>query len=332
MSLAEAWPIDSLDTKSTTRETRSESVDAVRDYLRAIAKQSLLTADEEVELARTIEVGVLAQERLDKGGLSAADSRDLKTLVAQGERARSRFIQANLKLVVSIAKRYTGHSLVLLDLVQEGNLGLIHAVEKYDFKAGFKFSTYATWWIRQSITRALADAGRMIRIPVHTAEKINVINRSKRELFIELGREPSLEEIAEAVSLTPDQVRQLLDYDSQPVSLHTPVGEEDGSELGDLIEDDNIPDPSEVIDVTIRNADVRLALNTLSPREAHILKHRYGFDGTEPMTLDRVGSMLGISQERVRQLEKRALRKLRMFPLEQYARQTAPEPGSPSAA
>ncbi|WP_460947086.1 sigma-70 family RNA polymerase sigma factor [Okibacterium endophyticum] len=294
-------------------------MDAVRDYLRTIAKQDLLTADEEVELAKAIEVGVLAEERLSQGTHSKADERDLRTLVSQGERAKSRFIQANLKLVVSIAKRYTGRSLVLLDLVQEGNLGLIHAVEKYDFKAGFKFSTYATWWIRQSITRALADAGRMIRIPVHTAEKINVINRTKREMFVELGREPSIEEVSEAVSLRPEQVRQLLDYDSQPVSLHTPVGVEDGSELGDLIEDDDTPDPSEIIDVTLRNEDVQMALKTLSAREAHIVRHRYGLDGNEPMTLDRVGAMLGISQERVRQLEKRALRKLRMCKLEHYA-------------
>ena len=299
-------------------ESPTGSVDPVRDYLRAIGRISLLTADDEVDLARRIEVGLFAEERLEAGVDDPALERDLRRLIAEGVRAKSRFIQANLKLVVSIAKRYTGRGLPLLDLVQEGNLGLVRAVEKYDFTTGFKFSTYATWWIRQSISRGLADNARIIRIPVHTVEKMNKLERIRRDLAAELQREPTRSEIANASGLTEAEVERLQGSDHEPVSLQTPVGGEGDGELGELIRDDDCADPSDAAVLTLRTADIDRHVSGLPEREAQILRRRYGLDGEEPMTLDQLGAFLGVTRERVRQIEKRALHKLALPELKQY--------------
>jgi RNA polymerase primary sigma factor len=280
-----------------------------------------LTAEEEVALAQRIEIGVLAGERLDaRPGLTAGQKRELRFLVEEGKRAFERFIEANLRLVVSIAKRYAGRGLAVMDLIQEGNLGLVRAVEKFDYRTGNKFSTYGTWWIRQSILRGIADSARLIRIPVHTVEKIDKLDRIRWDLGGELGRPPTMEEMAVAANLTTAEVHKLRMSDSETVSLTVPVGENDSAELGDLIEDGDTPDPSDRAEMEFRHRDVEERLRELPPRDAMVVRMRFGLDGRMPMTLDEVGDVYGITRERVRQLEKRSLRRLRSPELLEYLR------------
>lgn len=320
---------ESRATTSMPRRTASPgnygtaSTDAFGDYLRRIGKGSLLTAEQEVDLARRIEVGLFAEARLlsdhGVGSRDPADERELAWLVHDGRRAKNQFIEANLRLVVSIAKHYSGRGVPIMDLVQDGNMGLVRAVEKYDFMTGYKFSTYATWWIRQAIHRGMADKSRMIRIPVHTAEKLNKIKRIRRDLTSVLDREPTAREIGEAAQLPVRDVLRLLQYDNEPISLHTPVGDGAG-DMGELIIDDDLPQPDEHATLTLRAADIRYFLDTLPPRERSILRARFGLDGNEPRTLDQIAHIEGVTRERVRQIEKRALALLHVPRLEHYLR------------
>ena len=299
------------------------STDAFGDYLRRIGKGSLLNAEQEVDLARRIEVGLFAEARLlqseSPGTGDSADERELAWLVHDGRRAKNQFIEANLRLVVSIAKHYSGRGVPIMDLVQDGNMGLVRAVEKYDFMTGYKFSTYATWWIRQAIHRGMADKSRMIRIPVHTAEKLNKIKRIRRDLTSVLDRDPTAREIGEAAQLPVRDVLRLLQYDNEPISLHTPVGDGAG-DMAELIIDDDLPQPDEHATLTLRAADIRYFLDTLPPRERSILRARFGLDGNEPRTLDQIAHIEGVTRERVRQIEKRALALLHVPRLEHYLR------------
>ncbi|TFC24613.1 sigma-70 family RNA polymerase sigma factor [Cryobacterium sp. TMT1-3] len=299
------------------------STDAFGDYLRRIGKGSLLNAEQEVDLARRIEVGLFAEARLLKvegaATRDSADARELAWLVHDGRRAKNQFIEANLRLVVSIAKHYSGRGVPIMDLVQDGNMGLVRAVEKYDFMTGYKFSTYATWWIRQAIHRGMADKSRMIRIPVHTAEKLNKIKRIRRDLTSVLDRDPTAREIGEAAQLPVRDVLRLLQYDNEPISLHTPVGDGAG-DMAELIIDDDLPQPDEHATLTLRAADIRYFLDTLPPRERSILRARFGLDGNEPRTLDQIAHIEGVTRERVRQIEKRALALLHVPRLEHYLR------------
>ena len=295
----------SLDATGTT-------TDLVRVYLGEIGKVRLLTAEQEVELARQVEAGVFARERLHNGSRVAKRlRRDLEAVAAAGEAAKRQLVEANLRLVVSIAKRYAGRGLPLLDLVQEGNLGLIRAVEKFDYTRGFKFSTYASWWIRQAVSRAVADQGRTIRIPVHMVETVNRILRTQRSLLQSLGREPTADEIATLVDLPPARVTELRRLALEPVSLHIPVGEEDGSELGDLIEDSETASPAELVSAGLLSVDVEQLLGHLGERERRVVRMRYGLDDGKPRTLEEVGRAIGVTRERVRQIEAKSLAKLR---------------------
>jgi RNA polymerase primary sigma factor len=299
--------------RATARKTEitTGSTDGVHDYLQQIGRYQLLTAEEEIELARRIEVGLFAQERLDTvADIDDESRRELATLAREGAAAHRRFVCSNLKLVVSVAKRYTGRGVPMLDLIQEGNLGLDRAVKKFDYKQGFKFSTYAMWWIRQSITRSMADSARLIRVPVHTMEKINKLARIKRELTVELGRDATVEELAEESGFDAVEVRRLLSVDREPVSLHTPTGDDAASELGDLIEDGDAEQVAEIVSIGVRNDELHRRVEALPKREADILRYRYGLDGTSPMTFEQVGGVLGVSRERVRQIEARALKML----------------------
>ena len=298
------------------------STDAFGDYLRRIGKGTLLNAEQEVDLARRIEVGLFAEARLLRDAdtpRDPADQRELAWLVHDGRRAKNQFIEANLRLVVSIAKHYSGRGVPIMDLVQDGNMGLVRAVEKYDFMTGYKFSTYATWWIRQAIHRGMADKSRMIRIPVHTAEKLNKIKRIRRDLTSVLDRDPTAREIGEAAQLPVRDVLRLLQYDNEPISLHTPVGDGAG-DMAELIIDDDLPQPDEHATLTLRAADIRFFLDTLPPRERSILRARFGLDGNEPRTLDQIAHIEGVTRERVRQIEKRALALLHVPRLEHYLR------------
>jgi RNA polymerase primary sigma factor len=285
--------------------------DVLGEYLSNIGRFPLLEPQDEVELARCIEVGVIAQERLS----SQPDTPDallLRQLISEGARAHDRFVRANLRLVVSIAKRYSGLGLPLMDLVQEGNIGLDRAVKKFDYTKGFKFSTYATWWIRQAITRGLAESARLVRIPVRVAESVSTIRRQHRDLEATLGREPSLEELALASGHPLEKVQQLLDLDRQPVSLSLPLGDDaDGAVLGDLIEDDGDSDVVEIVSGSLRLKALHESLSELPPRDADVLRKRYGLDGNEACTLDELSVEFSISRERVRQIEQRGLRALR---------------------
>jgi RNA polymerase primary sigma factor len=295
------------------------TLDPVRDYLRSIGRTPLLTAAEEVDLAQRIEVGVLADERLTtRTDLDPQTRRELLWLVHDGKRAYDTFIQSNLRLVVSIAKRYTGRGLPLMDVIQEGNLGLVRAVEKFDYTTGNKFSTYATWWIRQSILRGLADTARLIRIPVHTVEKIDKLDRIRRDLNGELGRIPTLNEIASVSNVSAEEIRKLELSQAETVSLAVPVGENENAELGDIIEDDDFPSPLEAAEMTFRHDDLERRLDILPARDARLIRLRYGLDGRKPMTLDEVGELYGITRERVRQLETRCLKRLRCPALHEY--------------
>jgi len=288
------------------------SFDPVRMYLKEIGKVPLLTGPQEVTLAKRIEAGVLAAERLEAdSGLSDEQREGELAVVADGELAKRQLTEANLRLVVSIAKRYVGRGMALLDLVQEGNLGLIRAVEKFDYTKGFKFSTYATWWIRQAITRAIADQARTIRIPVHMVETMNKVLRVKRQMLQELGREPTVEEVAAKVELTPDRVRDIERISLEPVSLETPVGEEDDSSLGDFVEDPSAIAPATAAERARLVADIEEALTELNEREREVVRLRFGLDDGQVRTLEEVGKQFGVTRERIRQIESKTLAKLR---------------------
>ena len=292
---------------------RATTSDLVRIYLREIGRVPLLTAEDEVELAKSIEAGLFAEDILC-GGFpqpGGACSAELEQLTKEGVRAKQRLIEANLRLVVSIAKRYIGRGLVFLDLIQEGNLGLIRAVEKFDYTRGYKFSTYATWWIRQAITRAIADQARTIRVPVHMVETINKLVRVQRRLLQELGREPTDHEVAEEMGVTPDKVREIVKVSQDPVSLETPIGEEEDSHLGDFVEDKEAISPSDAASLTMLHNEVEDILDTLTPRERRVLQLRFGLIDGHQRTLEEVGKRFGVTRERIRQIEAKALRKLR---------------------
>lgn len=297
--------------------------DPVRMYLKEIGKVPLLSADEEIELAQNMEDGAVATEKINvlKGRLDGASEeekaeikQEIKTLqrdVDKGADAKKRIAEANLRLVVSIAKRYVGRGMLFLDLIQEGNLGLIKAVEKFDYKKGYKFSTYATWWIRQAITRAIADQARTIRIPVHMVETINKLIRVSRQLLQELGREPSPEEIAKEMNMPVERVREILKISQEPVSLETPIGEEEDSHLGDFIKDDNVPVPADAAAFTLLKEQLEEVLGTLTEREQKVLTLRFGLEDGRARTLEEVGKEFNVTRERIRQIEAKALRKLR---------------------
>ncbi|KKO82990.1 sigma-70 family RNA polymerase sigma factor [Corynebacterium otitidis] len=289
------------------------SADLVRVYLNGIGKTDLLTADDEVELAKQIEVGLYAEHVLADHDepLTRAKKRDLKVLARQGKKARSHLLEANLRLVVSLAKRYTGRGMPLLDLIQEGNLGLIRAMEKFDYQKGFKFSTYATWWIRQAITRGMADQSRTIRLPVHLVEQVNKLSRLKRELYQSLGREPSNEELAGESGLPEEKVELLLRQSRDPVSLDMPVGADEEAPLGDFIEDAEAADAELSVVATLRHDDIHDVLGSLDQREQDVITLRYGLNDGVPRTLDQIGRKFGLSRERVRQIEREVMKKLR---------------------
>jgi len=293
------------------------STDLVRAYLKEIGKTPLLTAAEEVELSQRIEAGLYAVDKLRRAGggegapLGAAARRDLEWVVRDGDRAKKHLLEANLRLVVSIAKRYLGRGMLFLDLIQEGNVGLIRAVEKFDYTKGFKFSTYATWWIRQAITRAMADQARTIRIPVHMVEQINKLARVQRELLTSLGREATPEEIAVELDLSPERVVEIQGYAREPVSLETSIGDDGDSSLGDFIEDADAPVASEVVSYGLMQEQLSDVLSSLSEREAAVVKLRFGLTDGQPKTLDEIGREFGLTRERIRQIESKTLSKLR---------------------
>ena len=289
------------------------SADLVRVYLNGIGKTALLTAEDEVQLAQTIEVGLYAEHLLENSEepLTRAMKRDLKVLARQGKHARSHLLEANLRLVVSLAKRYTGRGMPLLDLIQEGNLGLIREMEKFDYTKGFKFSTYATWWIRQAITRGMADQSRTIRLPVHLVEQVNKLSRIKRELYQNLGREATNEELAEESGIDESKIELLLRQSRDPVSLDMPVGADEEAPLGDFIEDSEATDAEAAVVASLRHSDIRSVLASLEVREQEVISLRYGLDDGVPRTLDQIGRKFGLSRERVRQIEREVMSKLR---------------------
>ncbi|TFB88355.1 sigma-70 family RNA polymerase sigma factor [Cryobacterium algoricola] len=293
------------------------SADAFGDYLHRIGRVRLLTAADQVDLARRIEVGLLAGEALTAGVSDPELAADLAWLAHDGARAKKMFIESNLRLVVSIAKRYVGRGTPIMDLVQDGNIGLVRAVEKFDFTTGFKFSTYATWWIRQVIYRGMADKSRLIRVPVHTAERLNKVTRVRQDLTSTLDREPTLNELAQKVELPAGEVQRLLSYDSEPLSLSVPIG--DGATgLAELIVDTDHPQPEEYAVLTLRAANLAYFCAALPERECFIIEARFGLNGKDPQTLDQIATREGVSRERIRQLEKRALARLRIPALEGY--------------
>lgn len=289
------------------------TADPVKDYLKQIGKVALLNAEQEVELALRIEAGLFAQEKLahDDGSIDAKLKRELEWVIHDGHRAKNHLLEANLRLVVSLAKRYTGRGMLFLDLIQEGNLGLIRAVEKFDYTKGFKFSTYATWWIRQAITRAMADQARTIRIPVHMVEVINKLARVQRQMLQDLGREPTPEELALELDMTPEKVVEVQKYGREPISLHTPLGEDGDSEFGDLIEDSEAVVPADAVSFTLLQEQLHSVLDTLSEREAGVVAMRFGLTDGQPKTLDEIGKVYGVTRERIRQIESKTMSKLR---------------------
>ncbi|GAA4025283.1 RNA polymerase sigma factor [Allokutzneria multivorans] len=292
------------------------SADSVRAYLKQIGKVALLNAEEEVELAKRIEAGLYAAERLRKAEdenekLAPQLRRDLRWIVRDGERAKNHLLEANLRLVVSLAKRYTGRGMAFLDLIQEGNLGLIRAVEKFDYTKGYKFSTYATWWIRQAITRAMADQARTIRIPVHMVEVINKLGRIQRELLQDLGREPTPEELAKEMDITPEKVLEIQQYAREPISLDQTIGDEGDSQLGDFIEDSEAVVAVDAVSFTLLQDQLQSVLATLSEREAGVVRLRFGLTDGQPRTLDEIGQVYGVTRERIRQIESKTMSKLR---------------------
>jgi len=293
--------------------TAGATADPVKDYLKQIGKVALLNAEQEVELAKRIEAGLFAEEKLasSEGKLEPKLRRELEWIAQDGRRAKNHLLEANLRLVVSLAKRYTGRGMLFLDLIQEGNLGLIRAVEKFDYTKGYKFSTYATWWIRQAITRAMADQARTIRIPVHMVEVINKLARVQRQMLQDLGREPTPEELAKELDMTPEKVVEVQKYGREPISLHTPLGEDGDSEFGDLIEDTDAIAPSDAVAFSLLQEQFKQVLETLSPREAGVIKMRYGLEDGQPKTLDDIGRVYGVTRERIRQIESKTMSKLR---------------------
>jgi RNA polymerase primary sigma factor len=292
------------------------SADSVRAYLKQIGKVALLNAEEEVDLAKRIEAGLYGAERLRQAveaneKLAMQIKRDLGWIVRDGERAKNHLLEANLRLVVSLAKRYTGRGMAFLDLIQEGNLGLIRAVEKFDYTKGYKFSTYATWWIRQAITRAMADQARTIRIPVHMVEVINKLGRIQRELLQDLGREPTPEELAKEMDITPDKVLEIQQYAREPISLDQTIGDEGDSQLGDFIEDSEAVVAVDAVSFTLLQDQLQSVLQTLSEREAGVVKLRFGLTDGQPRTLDEIGQVYGVTRERIRQIESKTMSKLR---------------------
>jgi RNA polymerase primary sigma factor len=288
------------------------TADPVKDYLKQIGKVPLLNAEQEVELAKRIEAGLFAEEKLAESERMNPDSRiDLEWIAEDGRRAKNHLLEANLRLVVSLAKRYTGRGMLFLDLIQEGNLGLIRAVEKFDYTKGYKFSTYATWWIRQAITRAMADQARTIRIPVHMVEVINKLARVQRQMLQDLGREPTPEELAVELDMTPEKVVEVQKYGREPISLHTPLGEDGDSEFGDLIEDSEAIQPGEAVSFTLLQEQLHSVLDTLSEREAGVVSMRFGLTDGQPKTLDEIGKVYGVTRERIRQIESKTMSKLR---------------------
>ncbi|HEU4807962.1 MAG TPA: RNA polymerase sigma factor [Homoserinimonas sp.] len=289
------------------------TADPVKDYLKQIGKVALLNAAEEVELAMRIEAGLFAEDKLanESDKLSPAARRELQWVAKDGQRAKSHLLGANLRLVVSLAKRYTGRGMQFLDLIQEGNLGLIRAVEKFDYTKGFKFSTYATWWIRQAITRAMADQARTIRIPVHMVEVINKLARVQRQMLQDLGREPTPEELSRELDMTPEKVVEVQKYGREPISLHTPLGEDGDSEFGDLIEDTEAVVPADAVGFTMLQKQLESLLDSLSEREAGVIRMRFGLGDGMPKTLDQIGDTFGVTRERIRQIESKTMAKLR---------------------
>ncbi|MFB0833338.1 RNA polymerase sigma factor [Arthrobacter halodurans] len=289
------------------------TADPVKDYLKQIGKVALLNAEQEVDLALRIEAGLYATEKLAAAG-EDMDKRlkwDLEQIVHDGKIAKNHLLEANLRLVVSLAKRYTGRGMLFLDLIQEGNLGLIRAVEKFDYTKGFKFSTYATWWIRQAITRAMADQARTIRIPVHMVEVINKLARVQRQMLQDLGREPTPDELAQELDMTPEKVVEVQKYGREPISLHTPLGEDGDSEFGDLIEDSEAVVPADAVSFTLLQEQLHSVLDTLSEREAGVVAMRFGLTDGQPKTLDEIGKVYGVTRERIRQIESKTMSKLR---------------------
>ncbi|GAA1880614.1 hypothetical protein GCM10009715_28810 [Paeniglutamicibacter psychrophenolicus] len=290
------------------------TADPVKDYLKQIGKVALLNAEQEVDLALRIEAGLFANEKLVADTGNKMDKRlrwDYEQIVHDGKIAKNHLLEANLRLVVSLAKRYTGRGMLFLDLIQEGNLGLIRAVEKFDYTKGFKFSTYATWWIRQAITRAMADQARTIRIPVHMVEVINKLARVQRQMLQDLGREPTPEELAKELDMTPEKVVEVQKYGREPISLHTPLGEDGDSEFGDLIEDSEAVVPADAVSFTLLQEQLHSVLDTLSEREAGVVAMRFGLTDGQPKTLDEIGKVYGVTRERIRQIESKTMSKLR---------------------
>ena len=315
-------PTDTTTMSTTTLMTSRESedldaqgpsADLVRVYLNGIGRTALLTAEQEVDLAKRIEAGVFAAHKLESAKRLTPQRRiDLKMIVRDGNRARNHLLVANLRLVVSLAKRYTGRGMPLLDLIQEGNLGLIRAVEKFDYTKGFKFSTYATWWIRQAISRGMADQGRTIRLPVHLVEQVNKLSRLKRELHQQLGRDATMAELAAESGIPEEKIADLLDHARDPVSLDMPVGSDEEAPLGDFIEDSESTSAEAAVVAGFMHDDINKVLRTLDEREQSVVRLRYGLDDGRPRTLDEIGRVFGISRERVRQIERDSMAKLRV--------------------
>ncbi|WP_255204963.1 RNA polymerase sigma factor [Actinomadura sp. BRA 177] len=307
----EVTEVEAADAPADLDDQSTAMGDSVHTYLKAIGRRQLLTAEQEVDLAKRIEAGLYAEHKLEAGGLSPGLRADLEWVAADGRRAKAHMLEANLRLVVSVAKKYSDRGLSLLDVVQEGNLGLIRAVEKFDYSKGYKFSTYAMWWIRQAIQRGFADSARTIRLPVHVLEMLSKLSRVERDMHQRLGREPTPEELAVELDKSPEQVRELLRTSRQPISLDSTIGEDGETRIGDLIEDTDSPEASELVDRQLMAEQLRRTLDILSPREAKIMAMRFGlYDGT-PRTLDEIGKALGLTRERIRQLEKESLSKLR---------------------
>jgi len=289
------------------------TADPVKDYLKQIGKVPLLSAEQEVELAKRIEAGLFADHKLAEGNglLRPGQSIDLERVAEDGRRARDHLVEANLRLVVSLARRYTGRGMLFLDLVQEGNLGLIRGVEKFDYAKGYKFSTYATWWIRQAITRAMADQARTIRLPAYMVETVTKLARARRQMLQDLGREPTPGELAAQLDMTPEKVIEVEKYGRMPISLHTPLGDDGDSEFGDLIEDSEAIQPAEAVSFTLLQEELHSVLDTLSEREAGVLSMRFGLTDGQPKTLAEIGKVYGVTRERIRQIESKAMTKLR---------------------
>ena len=311
---AAGFVVSTADDDAPTQQvmTAGATADPVKDYLKQIGKVALLNAEQEVDLAKRIEAGLFAEEKLASGEkIPPKLRRELEWIANDGRHAKNHLLEANLRLVVSLAKRYTGRGMLFLDLIQEGNLGLIRAVEKFDYTKGYKFSTYATWWIRQAITRAMADQARTIRIPVHMVEVINKLARVQRQMLQDLGREPTPEELAAELDMTPEKVVEVQKYGREPISLHTPLGEDGDSEFGDLIEDSEAVVPADAVGFTLLQEELSKVMDTLSDREAGVVGMRFGLTDGQPKTLDEIGRVFGVTRERIRQIESKTMSKLR---------------------